>query len=1006
MSMRRSLSFPIVEHMTGWTSPALPAQWTWTAQLPPWVGRRAELERLEGIWAAVQHGARQLVFVVGEPGAGKSRLVMEAAWALHTRGVPVLVGACTSDFGLPFDPLVPPLRALLAAVDRGELALADAEGASAGEARRLLSVLTSGVSSEATAETFAAVALGAVVSALTSACAHGPVVMVLEDLHWAGESGLRGLRYIVERTADLPVLFLATHRDTPPDASALVSVLTAELIGLPGVHRIDLAGFDTGEVSSYLTAQHAGDAATIRSGAAMLRDTTGGNPFLVGEVWRELQRHGGLGHLATGQIAVPGSLRVLVNERLARLDPGDRDIVARGAVIGETFGLELVRASGVDPGRSAADVYRALATAAAQGLVEAVPGLVGQYRFAHALARQAVLEAMDPYERASAHAAIALALEGRADAADPAVLPQLAHHFSMAVGLGLEHRAARYLKKSAVLAETRLAHSDAAGLFERAADFTPVGRERDELLVRATRSHAAAGHFRRARAIGDAVATTGDREVRLEAAVDYEEAGFHGLGSGRALDVLAAALDDTSLPESDPLRVLAEAAYGRALVMSGRFGEGHAQLARSVARARALADEHLLLAVLARSVTLAVKLTADGGFEQMRSQREYAYEVTMLARRRGELRPLNVATQMRAFAAYILGDPIELDTALEELLLTGRVTNEPIFRWRGRCLMTTRHLLLCELGAARESLAEARRLGSTLDLPDDADGAWSLQSFMIRREIGGLEFARPALVAGDIPQNTWVPGLLAVCTELGLAQRARVLLHRSVEQGLPGLRDSSTWPAALSFLADATITFDDRRCADVLLPEAEFFAGLNLMSSDFLAAFGSAHRALAGLTAVLGRPGVEDHFAAALEMDTRMGSILHVATTRAEWAAWLRRSRASSARVDEQAEHARDLAERHGLVRVRRLLGEDGAHTPGLGPGPDGLTTRELEVLRLIGRGRSNREIATDLFISEHTAANHVRSILMKTQSANRTAAARYAMRHGLLEESSDDGHP
>src|SRR5918998_184165 len=130
--------------MTGWTPPALPVQWTWTAQLPPWVSRRVELARLESIWAAVEHGPRQLVLVAGEPGAGKSRLVMEAAWALHTRGMPVLVGACTSDFGLPFDPLVPPVRALLAAVDRGELALADAEGASAAEARRLLSVLTSG----------------------------------------------------------------------------------------------------------------------------------------------------------------------------------------------------------------------------------------------------------------------------------------------------------------------------------------------------------------------------------------------------------------------------------------------------------------------------------------------------------------------------------------------------------------------------------------------------------------------------------------------------------------------------------------------------------------------------------------------------------------------------------------------------------------------------------------------------------------------------------------------
>jgi DNA-binding CsgD family transcriptional regulator len=961
-----------------------------------------ELARLEGMWAAVEHGVRQLILVAGEPGAGKSRLVMEAAWALHTRGVPVLVGTCTSDFGLPFDPLVPPVRALLAAVDRGELALADAEGASATQARDLLSMLISGVSSETTAETFAAAALGAVVSALSSACTHGPVVMVLEDVHWAGESGLRALRYIVERTADLPVLFLVTHRDTPPDASAPLSVLTAELMRLPGVHRIDIGGFDTDDVSSYLNAQKAGDAATIRSGAAMLRDATGGNPFLLGELWRELQRHGGLGHLATGQVAVPGSLLVLVRERLARLDPADRDVVARGAVIGETFGVELVRASGLDPGRSVADIFRALAAATAQGLVGAVPGSVGQYRFAHALARQAVLEAMDPYERASAHAAIAIAIEGGSDPADAAVLPQLAHHFSMAVGLGLERRAAQYLEKSATLAATRLAHSDAAALLERAADLTPVGRERDELLIRAARSHVIAGHFRRARTLDEALATTGDRDVRLRAAVDYEEASYFGAMGGRAVDLLAAALQETVLAKSDPLRVLGEAAYGRALVLSGHSAEGHAQLDRAVGQARALADERLLLAVLTRCITLVVNLTSDGDFDRMLQERGYAHELATIASRRGELRSLGYALMMQAFTAYILGDRVKLDTAIEELVLTGRVSNEALFRWRGILLTTTRQLLQGEFGSARASLAEGRRLGSTMDL---VDGAWSLQSFMIRREAGGLEFARPTLVAGKTPHNTWIPGLLALCTELGLTSRARTLLHGSVEQGLTALRASSTWPAALSFLADATVSLGDRRCAEILISEAELFAGLNLMSSEFLAAFGSAHRALAGLTAVLDRPGVEDHFAAALEMDTHMGSTLHIATTRAEWAAWLRRTHAPPARQEEQAKHARDLAERHGLVRVRRLLGEDGSQLPGHASHPDGLTSRELEVLRLICRGRSNREIASDLFISEHTAANHVRSILMKTQSANRTAAARYAMGHGLLEESSGDSY-
>lgn len=115
---------------------------------------------------------------------------------------------------------------------------------------------------------------------------------------------------------------------------------------------------------------------------------------------------------------------------------------------------------------------------------------------------------------------------------------------------------------------------------------------------------------------------------------------------------------------------------------------------------------------------------------------------------------------------------------------------------------------------------------------------------------------------------------------------------------------------------------------------------------------------------------------------------------------------------------ARVLAQRHGLVRVLRLLGPDpgvgqdarvgadarvGPHTR-VGPGPPTgeLTAREVEVLRLIGLGGSNKDIARDLFISEHTVANHVRSILMKTGSSNRTAAAHHARRHGLLNDSDD----
>ena len=193
---------------------------------------------------------------------------------------------------------------------------------------------------------------------------------------------------------------------------------------------------------------------------------------------------------------------------------------------------------------------------------------------------------------------------------------------------------------------------------------------------------------------------------------------------------------------------------------------------------------------------------------------------------------------------------------------------------------------------------------------------------------------------------------------------------------------------------------------EVLLGEVEPYAGLNLAGSEFLVAHGSADRFIGLLRSGLGLEGAEESFEKALAMDRHMGAPLHEATTLAVHAAHLRRTGAPGSRVEEVAAPARAMAQQFDLPRVRRLLGPDAAGpAPAL---PSGLTTREVEVLRLVGRGRSNRAIADELFISEHTAANHVRSILMKTQCANRTEAAHYAMRHGLLAGSvggrSDDG--
>jgi DNA-binding CsgD family transcriptional regulator len=388
----------------------------------------------------------------------------------------------------------------------------------------------------------------------------------------------------------------------------------------------------------------------------------------------------------------------------------------------------------------------------------------------------------------------------------------------------------------------------------------------------------------------------------------------------------------------------------------------------------------------------------------LRRQRDHAVETWRLAKAEGELDALGSAAELRAFAAYILGNADELDLALGDLRQVARTTHDPFWLWRHSLMAGSKHLLNCEFTAAAESLAATRRMGASFGYRwEDMDGPWSLQSFVLRRETGALEFARAAL-ATISPPSAWAPGLVAIHCELGMAREAREALRRTLEQGLDRLRDSVTWPASFSLLAEAAVWLADRSAAEALIADAGDFSGLNLMGAEFLAPFGSADRLLAGLKGVLGRRGVEDDFAAALELDARMHSPLHVATTQAEWAAWLRRSGARESRIEEHSAPARQLADRYGLARVRRVLGADAAGGPASRPA--GLTGREREVLQLIGRGRSNREIADELFISEHTAANHVRSILMKTQTANRTAAAHYARQHGLLRDDSDDRHP
>jgi DNA-binding CsgD family transcriptional regulator len=255
--------------------------------------------------------------------------------------------------------------------------------------------------------------------------------------------------------------------------------------------------------------------------------------------------------------------------------------------------------------------------------------------------------------------------------------------------------------------------------------------------------------------------------------------------------------------------------------------------------------------------------------------------------------------------------------------------------------------------------------------------------YALRRETGLPEAARAVLRApGDT--EIWGPAALALATELREPELAREWLRRLLAGDLAAFRASASWPATLSYLVDAAAWLRDADAAARLLPLVEQYAGHNLLASEFLHPLGSADLPRARLLSVLGRPGAHEAFDAALAMDRRMGATLHVAGTLAAYARHTTEHPTPGVDATALAAEARTLADRHGLVRVQRELDE----LADLDRPRWGLTRREREVLALLGAGRSNRDIAETLVISEYTAANHVRSILMKTDCANRTQAA------------------
>jgi DNA-binding CsgD family transcriptional regulator len=980
------------------------------------VGRTEELARLRELLTCAATGEPQVAVIGGEAGIGKTRLTEELAAIANQQGVRVLRGGCVplGDEGLPFAPVTEALRGLA-----GELNPAELE-AVAGPARadlgRLLPDLAWGGDATA-APVVAGASQGRLFELLLGVvqrlAARTPLLLVMEDLHWADRS-TRDLVAFLAATFRLGRVFVVlTFRSDELDRRHPLRRLLGELTRNRRVQRLELERFTLAELAEQLAELLGTDPP-----ARLVHDVyarSEGNPFYA----EELVLVGG----GAGPAALPPSLQEVLLTRVVRLGHRTQQLLRVVAAAGPGATQPLLA---VVAGMDNEELLAGLREAVDHQILVPEPGGAG-YVFRHLLVAEAVYGELLPGERVHLHTALAGALDAgvEAEEAPASRAARLAYHWWAA---GDQPRALRASVQAAAAAEQVYAFAEAQLQLERVLelwDRVPdaakrAGADRVSLLSRCAEAAYAAGDpARAAQLVRDALPMVDQTRQPLRAGLLHEQLArcLRRLSDPAALDAQQQAVRLVPPePSVERARVLGSlAAY---LVLVSRFEE-----------ARGLAEEAVAIA------------------GQVGTRVEEAGARTVLG--------------------YVLGNLGEVDAGLAEMeaaVCLAREADKVVVALRA--VLSRSDLLLAAsrldeaATVALGGLAEARRVGQArayeLVLAGNATealaalGRWD-QAKQVSRQ--GLEGAPsdPALV------------LARAALELGLGELdAAETRLQAIRRLLPApIPEAQKAGPLLVGLAEVALWRGDLERAKQLVAEAVPLVEANPRYAAPLYALGL--RIVADLAELArarhpGEPAGDDGTAAALLERLREAAAGPAAAGMPELAAWQATGLAERTRQDGASDpaawaaaatvwerlgqpyrvayacyrHAEALlggtggrvaaagvlgraaditgrlgarpldAEVKALARRARLVlapPASGAAPASRAPTPAeqlGLTPREAEVLALVAAGRSNRQIAQELFISPKTASVHVSNLLAKLGVAGRVEAAAVAHRLGL----------
>jgi DNA-binding CsgD family transcriptional regulator len=1011
--------------------------------MPALVGRANELETLVDAFARAAAGGGATALVGGEAGVGKSRLVSEVAAQARRRGARVLVGQCLDleEGGLPYAPVVDVLRTL-----ERELS-ADDGAATLGPLLSLLGRGDGPAGPEGVDHVGQARLFELLLTVIERLVQSAPLVLVIEDLHWADRSTLDMVALLASATRSLPVLTLGTYRseDTPPRHP--LRPLAAELTRRGATH-LQLERLGAGEVAELLGALL--PVPPTAEVTASVVERSDGNPLFVEELADALAADPGA--------PMPPHLRDAVISRVERM-PEDAAAVLRACAAG---GREVEHdllsdvmaprpgAGGPSPpvaGLDPAGLDRALRACVDHRLLLADQRR-GSYRFRHALVHEAVLGDILPGELHRLHRAYATTLEHRQAAegeARAATAPRrgdqswarLAHHWAAAAdfdrALGAAVRAGRAAESAFAVPEAHRYLEWSVRLWDRAAEpEAAAGCDRSELLARAADAASRAGAMVRALTlIDEALATPRVEGDPVRAGLLHERRGWYLHRTGRPDEALAAyelAVDLVPARPRSAARARVAHAYAHALVRVGRNAEARARAEEAISLARAvddLVDEGQALHVL--GLVLATEGRADEAVATL-------HEAGQIATRVGDL-------------AEVAGAYVHLWRTLVEAGRGGDLVD-----------------LVLAFGADPSGAGAPTLMGSIGAAALHMLGRWDEAERLLgdvgqAAEAGGLTGAARTLVAGVVAVDRGdhdrardeLETARAWCHQVGDG-RLNGLLHRAltelaVWQGRydDARREAATGLELLAHTGDPELA--SRIAAVGVRAEADRAelvrrTGGRSGGRDGLRVATALVDRLTALAATVEARNAPDSTEVLAALRTgeaelaRMGDRPEPARWRAAVAAWdvigftyqaaYARFRLAEATLaaggdDEAArelgaawETARRLRAGPLTQAIERLarrgrvaLAAPGGDAPGAPPTPASraetrLTPRESEVLALVADGRTNRQIGEVLFISEKTASVHVSRLLAKLGASTRGEAAAIARRSGLLGNATD----